>query len=152
MTTEIEDNVGIDPNAEMYVISHPVGVTTMSWANVKNRTERLALNLVMEDYRPPTTGTREAYDAMKVLEAALKLRYDRTGEKAVAYLSMQLVGLEGYRVEAVDEEGDAPRRFIVGKSTGWIPVHLEIRTTRSTGGEPARLEYHSVKILEKTNR
>lgn len=152
MTTEIENNVGIDPINEMYVIAHDGGFTTRSWANVRDRTERLALNLVMEDYRPPATGTREAYDAMRVLEHALKLRYDRTGEKAVADLSMQLLGLEGRRVEVVDHEGDAPRRFIVGKSTGWIPIHLEIKTTRSMGGEPARLEYHSVKVLEMTSR
>jgi hypothetical protein len=28
-------------------------------------------------------------------------------------------------------------RFIVGKSTGWAPIHLEIKTRRSTGGAAA---------------
>ena len=61
----------------------------------------------------------------------------------------QLKGLEGWRVEVVDAEGCKPRRFIVGKSTGWRPVHLEIKTYRSTGGFSARDRYHSVRTIRK---
>jgi hypothetical protein len=65
-----------------------------------------------------------------------------------SHLSPQLIGLEGWRVEAVDIHGEK-RRFIVGKSTGWRPCHLEIKTARSTCGVPARARYQSVKALEK---
>ena len=41
------------------------------------------------------------------------------------------------------------RRFIVGKSTGWRPCHLEIKTARSACGDPARARYQSVKSLER---
>ncbi len=51
-------------------------------------------------------------------------------------------------VEAVDVHGER-RRFIVGKSTGWRPCHLEIKTARSACGDPARARYQSVKALEK---
>jgi hypothetical protein len=62
-------------------------------------------------------------------------------------LSPQLKGLEGYRVEVVDSEGDKPRRFIVGKSTGWRPCHLEIARRNCMGGGPASMKYHSVRAI-----
>lgn len=58
----------------------------------------------------------------------------------------QLVGLEGCRVEVVDRYGEK-RRFWVGRSTGWKPIHLEIKTKRSAGGFPADLEYVSVRVI-----
>lgn len=61
-------------------------------------------------------------------------------------LSPQLLGLEGWRVEAVTTYGET-RRFIVGKSTGWVPIHLEIKTRRSTGGFAAERTYTSVRKL-----
>jgi hypothetical protein len=39
-------------------------------------------------------------------------------------LSPQLIGLEGWRVEVVTTY-DETRRFIVGRSTGWTPCHIE---------------------------
>ncbi len=64
-------------------------------------------------------------------------------------LTEQLIGLEGWRVEVVDKElsGGATRRFIVGKSTGWRPCHLEIANRRSHGGDCAKRRYQSVKRL-----
>jgi hypothetical protein len=149
---ELERNVGIDPQTKLYIIKHAEGMSTLGWYVCKDRTERMALNLGMTDFTAPATGTREAYDMMLTLQEALKLKFERTGEKACYDLSPQLLGIEGHRVEVVDHEGEAPRRFIVGKSTGWAPCHLEIKTTRSTGGHPARLEYHSVKDLGMTSR
>ena len=69
-------------------------------------------------------------------------------------LTPQLIGLEGWRVEVVDcysdEEGQPePRRFIVGKSTGWRPCHLELRNRRSRGGVCARDRYVSVRTIGK---
>lgn len=150
--TTTEDNVGIDPQSELYVIKRGDTISTWGWDVVKDRSERMALNLVIEDFEAPATGTREAWDTMQNLMDALKVQYDETGEKAIFDLTMDLVGLEGHRVEVVDREGDAPRRFIVGRSTGWAPVHLEIKTTRSMGGEGARREYHSVRDLGPSNR
>lgn len=61
-------------------------------------------------------------------------------------LTSQLVGLEGKRVEVVDIHGET-RRFWVGKSTGWKPIHLEVKTTRSLGGDAADKFYKSVKVV-----
>lgn len=65
-------------------------------------------------------------------------------------LTPQLISLEGWRVEVIDKDGDKPRRFIVGRSNGWQPCHLELRNNRrSIAGSPAAKSYYSVKELEK---
>lgn len=153
-TDVMERNVGIDPQSELYVIRTPgqPGIHSLGWHVCKDRSERMALNLGMTDFKAPATGTREAYDMMLTLQEALKLQYERTGEKTCFDLSPQLIGLEGHRVEVQDGEDGPKRRFIVGKSTGWSPIHLEIKTTRSMGGDPARLEYWSVTDLGMTSR
>lgn len=48
-------------------------------------------------------------------------------------LTPQLLGLEGQRVEVVDSYGDT-RRFYVGRSTGWRPIHIEVKRIDSLGG------------------
>lgn len=63
-------------------------------------------------------------------------------------LTPQLKGLEGYRVEVIDNY-DEKRRFIVGKSTGWKPCHLEIKRVDSMGGGPADKEYKTVTTIKK---
>lgn len=75
-------------------------------------------------------------------------------------LSPQLRGLEGWRVEVFDEmpenphagreafeSASRPRRFIVGKSNGWRPCHLEISRRNSCGGDQARKHYARVSKL-----
>jgi len=68
-------------------------------------------------------------------------------------LTPQLIGLEGWRVAVVDchsdEEQPAERRFIVGKSTGWRPCHLEISRRNALGGHPAAPRYVTVRKLYK---
>lgn len=78
--------------------------------------------------------------------AAIKRRYDATGERCEVELCEQLRGLEGKRVEVVDSYGER-RRFTVGRSTGWIPVHLELEP-RANGGSPAYgFPYQSVRAI-----
>ena len=72
----------------------------------------------------------------------------RTALRSDANLTKQLVGLEGWRVEVVTTYGEK-RRFIVGRSTGWIPCHIEIKTRVSHGGGGADREYVSVTKIRK---
>jgi len=57
----------------------------------------------------------------------------KTGTRCDYELVPQLVGLEGKRVEVIDCDGHK-RRFRVGKSTGWMPCHLEITGRHDHGG------------------
>lgn len=61
-------------------------------------------------------------------------------------LTPQLVELEGWRVEVEDHYGKV-RRFIVGVSTGWRPIHLEISRRNAYGGGAASRSYRSVRKL-----
>lgn len=62
-------------------------------------------------------------------------------------LSKQLIGFESKRVEVSDEYGET-RRFWVGRSTGWRPCHLEIKTRRSHGGMAANSVYKDVRLID----
>lgn len=63
-------------------------------------------------------------------------------------LSPQLTGLEGWRVEVETTYGER-KRFIVGRSTGWIPCHIELKLRTSSGGFGADKTYKSVRRIYK---
>lgn len=92
-------------------------------------------------------GTLAGYTEYLATVEAARLRFNKTGERMKAGLVPQLIGLEGRRVEVVDCHGER-RHFKVGKSTGWIPCHLELADARSSGG-PACMgtPYKSVQVI-----
>ena len=73
---------------------------------------------------------------------------EREQARDLSDLSPQLVGLEGWRVEVVTTYGEK-RRFIVGRSTGWRPCHIEISRRSAYGGPGADRDYASVRKLYK---
>jgi hypothetical protein len=77
---------------------------------------------------------------------AARSQYLQNRTSFTCELSPQLIGLEGHRVEVVTCNNER-RRFIVGKSVGWIPIHLEIARRDSTGGIGAEREYQTVRDL-----
>jgi hypothetical protein len=147
-----------DPNylEGCYIIEHEGGYSCLGFDNCLDRIERYALDLY-QDVKPvdllmarmrDKRGAMEVYETMRTLERALVERTEETGERSCAELSPQLIGLEGCRVEVVTTR-DERKRFIVGKSTGPIPCHLEIARRDSSGGGAAEREYKSVKVLER---
>jgi hypothetical protein len=70
----------------------------------------------------------------------------------LSYLTPQLNGLEGQRVEAVRKNGVETVRFYVGRSSGWSPIHLEVKLMTSTGGNAADREYKSITVLPGKRR
>lgn len=50
-------------------------------------------------------------------------KYEQTGEVCQASLVPALIGLEGKRVEVLDDFGDN-FRYNVGRTNGWLPVHM----------------------------
>ena len=119
---------------------------------------KAALDLIQDRLTDSLTApelAREIADHRARLCGMWRLMTPRQREECrdLAGLSPQLVGLEGWRVEVVDDYGEAPerfpRRFIVGRSTGWRPCHLEIARRNSTGGRAAWMQYRSVRKLYK---
>lgn len=84
--------------------------------------------------------TQAKWDAMTPAE--------RDKARDLSGLTPQLVGLEGCRVEVTDDDGTV-RRFKVGRSTGWVPCHLEVYNARSLGGGAARKSYRSVRVIHR---
>jgi hypothetical protein len=74
---------------------------------------------------------------------------ERDALRSDAGLSPQLIGLEGWRVETVSDMTGEKERFIVGRSSGWIPCHIKLRTRTSHGGMSASSKYLSVRKLYK---
>lgn len=70
----------------------------------------------------------------------------RDAARSTDGLTPQLIGLEGWRVEVVTTYGET-RRFIVSRSSGWVPCHIEIARRDSSGGGGAEREYASVRKL-----
>lgn len=100
------------------------------------------------EYR--NVGTARGYQEFMAVMNAAKLHHQQTKESCPIDLCQQLIGLEGHQVEVVDAYGDK-RRFYVGKSTGWVPCHLEITRVDSTGGFPVMgTPFRSIKVLSKS--
>ena len=85
--------------------------------------ELAAKGIMVEDPKP--RGTLARYAQYRGLcEVAREINI-RTGWRSSSELTPQLIGLEGKRVEVTTADGEK-RRFQVGKSTGFIPIHLQI--------------------------
>jgi len=84
--------------------------------------------------------TQERWNAMSAAE--------KDAVRDLGFLTPQLIGLEGWRVEATTSYG-ATRRFIVSRSSGWRPCHIELKTKTSSGGFPAEAKYVSVRKIRK---
>jgi hypothetical protein len=85
--------------------------------------------------------TQEIWNKMPESERA-KVRSD-------AGLTRDLIGLEGWRVEVVDYMTQEKRRFIVGRSSGWRPCHIELKLRTSRGGISADSKYAWIRKLYK---
>lgn len=145
----------INSGRELYNLKSEQGTTCLGFDNAQDRLERVVTECVGRGLLTPGQanftiretrihrGSSLVIRALNLHLEALKSACEAAGDRAVYGLSPQLVGLEGHRVQVEGMHGDR-RRFIVGKSTGWAPCHLEIARRNSNGGVAASREYLSV--------
>lgn len=102
----------------------------------------------VEPPKPGLIGELAGYwDYKRCLDAASD-HAQKTKTRCNIHLIPELIGLEGKRVEVTDAYGET-RRFIVGKSTGWAPCHLEIANRNSTGGGSVTgAPFKSLRVIE----
>ena len=122
----------INKDQRLYVLECGKGFTCFGFDNCRNEMVAIA-NELKAPFELYPLGTQKAYaEYLRILDLA-KAEHEASGWRSRTGLTAQLLGLEGKRVEVVDKY-DEKRRFIVGKSTGFVPCHLEIKTRRSHGG------------------
>jgi len=138
----------INKEQQLFVLNCGSGFTCLGFDVCQDRTIALAKELGMEDLIPKKKGTKKAYTNYTNLVKIASDRNDKTGWRSQSQLIPELIGKEGHRVEVVDKYGEK-RRFIVGKSTGFIPCHLEILKTNSSGGMSVTgAPFKSLRIIE----
>lgn len=123
-----------DPGSSLFVLSRPSGYETrgLDYARRANAAVRAWAGLPKRPTATPAEAWASYAEAMR-----LGAEYaDRTRTQCPADLTPSLVGLEGRRV-AIHVPGAGTRRFNVGRSVGWCPVHLEIARRGCIGGRPA---------------
>jgi hypothetical protein len=139
----------IDPEGKLYVLRSGKGFSCYGWTvldrkaravaawlaapDTPNRdASRAAVTWLAElDKNPP--GTADHFQICNNILDRASVHCSVFGDRCSAELVPALVGLEGKRVEA-DYFGERIR-FWVGRSTGWMPVHLRIHSKRSQHGE-----------------
>lgn len=126
------EGVTIDDKDRLYVIKCGKGYSTMGWDYCARKARALALELGAPD-TTALPGSLAMYQYWKTACARGQERNAATGWRSAADLTPSLIGLEGKRVEVVDEWGTT-KRFLVGKSTGWMPCHLAIARRNCSGG------------------
>lgn len=142
--------VTINKDQELYVVSHGGWNFCLGFDYALRQSQ--ALTDWLGKHGVPVTanferGTQKAYEDYQTLIDAASNICTNKKIRCDIELTPQLIGLEGKRVEVIDKHGEK-RRFLVGKSTGWIPVHLEIaKITSSGGGTVTGAPFKSVKVI-----
>jgi len=117
----------------LYVINAGGGYCCLGFTNAQRKAEAVAAWLGIDPPDPAQQGTPEGYAAYLEVMSQGSKHEAATRDRCPADLHAQLIGLEGWRVEVTDQD-DNTYRFIVGRSTGWMPCHLQIARRNSSGG------------------
>lgn len=134
--------VTLDTAQRLFVIPCGGGFSCLGFDVERRQTAAICKEL----NRPAPVAVPGTLEAWAEHEAAIKAAKD-SGKRLKCGLHPRLIGLEGKRVECT-LYGEKVR-FIVGKSTGFIPCHLQIERRGNTGGAgiSEEAELGSVKVL-----
>jgi hypothetical protein len=126
----------INQEQRLYVLPCGDGFTCLGFDVCFDRHTKLSAWLTEKGYHsssPTERGTETAYHAYVAEEELGRAVCNSRGYKCPILLEPRLIGLEGKRVLVTEADGSS-RKFWVGKSTGWMPVHLEIENRKHDGG------------------
>jgi len=147
--------VTVNEERELYVIPAARGYSCLGFDVLIQRNNAVCEWLRENGRKAPEVsadlrGTLEAYTIYRETMRRGESLNRETAKRCNADLTPQLIGLEGKRVEVVDRHGET-RRFWVGKSTGWFPVHLEVARRDSSGGSAVTgAPFQSVRIVRNS--
>lgn len=121
----------INKEQKLYVLSEGKGFSCYGFDVVMRRGNSLAQEL-NESFNV-RKGTRKAYEEFRRLIEVARQKNITTGWRSKSELFAPFIGNEGRRVEIEYTWGEK-ERFIIGKSTGWIPCHIMCKRIDSNGG------------------
>lgn len=137
---------------KLFIIPAGDGFSTLGFSNCYQTCCGLASELGGHIPVPPNYEDAKEMEALyayylQLMEKGHK-RHLASGWRSQVHLHHQLQGLEGHRVEVEEDDGEK-RRFLVGRSTGWMPCHIELKSVRSSDGCSAGTRpYRSVKVIK----
>jgi hypothetical protein len=145
----IHESVKINDEQKLFVIPESNGgFSCLGFEVCWDWTEAIARELKDDSLLPTERGTLKAYEQYR---AAVQAARD-SGNQLKCMLTPQLMGLEGKRVEIIDKHGEK-RRFTVGKSKGWLPIHLELYNKRAHGGGGVTgAPFKSITVIKERGR
>lgn len=144
--------VTINEEQRLYVIPCGNGYTCLGFDYAYRQAQAVATWANLPGPSPVNIGTPDGYrDYTRIMSAGAE-HARITGRKCVAEIIPELDAWRGHRVEVTYPDG-ARTRFYVGRSTGWLPCTLEIKTRRSLGGSAAYFPPGStVRVLHNSPR
>jgi hypothetical protein len=143
--------VTCNTDQKLYVIENVLYVSTLGFDYAFELGNKIAEWLGLLPLSPELVGTMAGYNEYRDMLNTAKIYCEEHGVRCPVELEPQLIGLEGWRVEVTGEYrtgGTYKERFIVGRSTGWMPAHIALPQRNSRyGGTAPRGPYTSVKKL-----
>lgn len=138
--------VTLNKDQGLFVIPCGDGYSCLGFDVCRKWSSALESELGLEPYKGPIDSL-DAYRHYESLLASARKRNADTGWRSESELHPLLKGLEGKRVEVTSSVTGETRRFWVGKSTGFVPCHLEIARRNCLGGEAVTADFDSVRVL-----
>lgn len=131
--TATQKPVTLSHDGTLYIIPCGEGFTCLGFDHCESQMAKVAawVGLTIPE---GVKGSLERYAQYAHMMAMGAAYAKATGKRCDADLTPALIGLEGRRVEVTLPDGEKTR-FWVGKSTGWMPIHLAIKTRASSGGD-----------------
>lgn len=125
----------INTEQRLYVIEAGKGFTCLGFDYTEKRLRAVAawMGWTPQDIGNAVPGTEEHYARYQMVMREGEKFARENATRCPVELDPRLDGLLGSRVEVTTPDGEKSR-FWVGKSTGWMPCYLEVKTKRSRGG------------------
>ncbi|HKR05951.1 MAG TPA: hypothetical protein VJY62_15045 [Bacteroidia bacterium] len=129
----LERLIKINKEQKVYVLSvDEKHYSCLGFEIMMKRAQALAEEMNEKVYAK-RIGTKKAYKELCRLIGIARRKNKLTGWRSQAELYKPFIDKEGQRVEVEYTWGEK-EKFYIGKSTGFIPCHLTIKKSNSTGG------------------
>lgn len=129
--------ITINAPQRLFTISEGKGYSCLGF-DVCERRRIAVLKWLGRPVASVAIGSDAQWTSYNLAMADGAIRFAVSGKRCDAELTPAFIGHENERVEVTDSDG-SKRRFYIGKSTGWLPCHLELKTRASSGGSAVYL-------------